>query len=214
MPESFQALLVIVVALLPGALYTWSFEQVVGAWGAGLSDRVLRFIGVTAILQALAAPAIVWSWRTFILSGRLREGDLPIGLWLLPLLYVAVPIALGTLVGTATLEKRSWAKLFTGRSPAPRAWDHLFGSRPDGWIRLKLKSGEVRWRLHDRRRRPRSVRRRLPGRARPVPGRGIRCRSGHGSVRTGLERGRRADGVRYLGQVVRGGVPRLHRCVR
>lgn len=44
-------------------------------------------------------------------------------------------------MGRATLGKRLWAKLFTGRSPAPRAWDHVFGSRPDGWIRLKLKSG-------------------------------------------------------------------------
>jgi len=25
--------------------------------------------------------------------------------------------------------------------PAPRAWDHLLGTRPDGWIRLRRKSG-------------------------------------------------------------------------
>jgi hypothetical protein len=28
-----------------------------------------------------------------------------------------------------------------GPTRAPRAWDHLFGSRPDGWIRLRLRSG-------------------------------------------------------------------------
>ncbi|MDQ3981580.1 MAG: DUF6338 family protein, partial [Actinomycetota bacterium] len=28
-----------------------------------------------------------------------------------------------------------------GLDPAPRAWDYLFGYRPDGWIRLRLKSG-------------------------------------------------------------------------
>ena len=32
-------------------------------------------------------------------------------------------------------------RVITGSNPAPRAWDYLFGLRPEGWIRLKLKSG-------------------------------------------------------------------------
>ncbi len=28
-----------------------------------------------------------------------------------------------------------------GPDPAPRAWDYLFGARPDGWIWLRLKTG-------------------------------------------------------------------------
>jgi Family of unknown function (DUF6338) len=59
----------------------------------------------------------------------------------LPILYVTVPIALGVIVGRGTVNKRPWSKAFTGPSPAPRAWDHLFGLRPDGWVRLRLKSG-------------------------------------------------------------------------
>jgi hypothetical protein len=58
-----------------------------------------------------------------------------------PLLYVSVPILAGSAVGAGTRRGASWTRLITGPEPAPRAWDHLFGSRPDGWIRLRLKSG-------------------------------------------------------------------------
>jgi hypothetical protein len=141
MPDTFQALIVLIIALLPGALYTWSFERLVGAWGVGLADRVLRFVGASAVFQAVIAPFTVWVWRTYVLTGRLQDGDLPAALWLAPLLYVIIPISLGVVVGHGTVNERHWSKAFTGPSPAPRAWDHLFGRRPDGWVRLRLKSG-------------------------------------------------------------------------
>lgn len=141
MPETFQALVVLIAALLPGALYTWSFERLVGAWGVGFADRVLRFVGASAVFHAAVAPLTVWAWRTYVMTGRLQEGYLPIALWPLPLLYVAVPIALGVVVGRGTVNKRPWSKAFTGPSPAPRAWDYLFGLQPDGWVRFRLKSG-------------------------------------------------------------------------
>lgn len=75
MPDTLQASVVILVGLLPGALYTWSFERVVGDWGIGLSDRLLRFVGVSSILQVVMAPATLWVWRTFITTGRLRDGS-------------------------------------------------------------------------------------------------------------------------------------------
>lgn len=141
MPGTFQALVVLIAALLPGALYTWSYEQLVGAWGVGLSDRVLRFVGVSAVFHAAVAPLTVWAWRSYVLTGRLGDGNLPIALWLLPLLYVVIPIASGVVVGRGTVNKRPWAKAFTGPSPAPRAWDYLFSRQPDGWVRVRLKSG-------------------------------------------------------------------------
>ena len=50
MPDTFQALAVITIALLPGALYVWAFERQAGRWGIGFSDRALRFVGGSALL--------------------------------------------------------------------------------------------------------------------------------------------------------------------
>ncbi|MDP9327031.1 MAG: DUF6338 family protein [Actinomycetota bacterium] len=141
MPQSLQGIFVVAIAMLPGALYTWGFERIVGSWGAGLSDRLLRFIGVSAGFHVLWAPADLWIWREIIRSGRLEAGDVPLSLWLSAVIYVGAPFAAGTIVGRATRRRRPWATWFTGPSPAPRAWDQLFSPGPDGWIRLRLRSG-------------------------------------------------------------------------
>ena len=141
MPETFQSLAVLLLALLPGALYVWAFELQAGAWGVQLSDRLLRFVGFSAAMHALLAPITYLLWVDFVRSGRLGSGTAPLILWLAPLAYVGVPILLGTFVGRGTRSRRPWASSFTGPNPAPRAWDHLFGARPRGWVRLRLKSG-------------------------------------------------------------------------
>jgi hypothetical protein len=141
MPDTFQALGVAIVAMLPGALYVWSFERIVGAWGIGLSDRILRFVGFSVVFHALFAPIGYRLWIDFVRSGRFRSGDVPLLLWLVPLAYVAIPVLAGTAVASGTIRDRPWARFFTGPAPAPRAWDELFTTHPDGWIRLRLKSG-------------------------------------------------------------------------
>ncbi len=142
MPNSFEAVGVVVLAVLPGALYVWGFERIVGNWGISLSDRVLRFIGTSALVHALLAPATYWLWANFLRGGVLSKGEpLPWGLWLVVVAFVGLPFLAGTAVGRGTSQRSAWATIFTGPDPAPRAWDHFFASRPDGWIRLKLKSG-------------------------------------------------------------------------
>jgi Family of unknown function (DUF6338) len=140
-PDTFQALGVLVLALLPGALYVWSFERLAGAWGIKLADRLLRFIGVSAVLHVTFLPITYRLRSEFVRSGRVADGTVPLIAWPALILYVAVPIAGGTLVGWGTRGRHAWARWFTGPDPAPRAWDDLFGSRPDGWIRLRLRSG-------------------------------------------------------------------------
>jgi hypothetical protein len=141
LPDTFQALGVLLLALLPGALYVWSFERLVGAWGISLSDRVLRFVGVSAILHVLVAPATFLFWRDLIRTGRLAAGEGPLWLWPVLVGYVAFPIGLGSLVGIGTRRGWEWVEVLTGPDPAPRAWDYVFAQRPQGWIRLRLKSG-------------------------------------------------------------------------
>lgn len=141
MPSTFEAVAVLALVLLPGALYTWSFERLAGRWGAAFSDRVFRFVGASAIFQAAAAPASFWfvshQWPKFRSGGE----DPSWGLWLVAIVYVAVPLAAGSLVGSGTRKGAKWATFVTGPDPAPRAWDYLFQGERDGWIRLRLKSG-------------------------------------------------------------------------
>jgi hypothetical protein len=139
-PDTFQALAVAVVALLPGALYVWAFERQAGRWGIGLSDRLLRFVGGSALFHAAAAPLTYWVWAEQVPQVR-AGGSLTWWLWLLVIAYVALPTALGTAVGRGVRAERPWTAWFTGPDPAPRAWDHLFGQKADGWVRLRTKSG-------------------------------------------------------------------------
>jgi hypothetical protein len=140
MPDTLQALGVLVIALLPGALYVWAFERQVGRWGIGLSDRALRFIGGSAMFHAAAAPLSYGLWADHWDAVRSAR---PVSwwLWLVPMLYVALPWAGGAFVGSRLRAGRPWTRWLTGPNAAPRAWDHLFAGEVDGWIRLRLKSG-------------------------------------------------------------------------
>jgi len=140
MPQSFQAAAVVVIALLPGALYVWSFERQAGRYGISLSDRVLRFVGGSAIILAFFAVPLYWlysNYGTAIEAGR----ALPPWLGILPIAYVFVPLVAGTLVGVSIRRDWGWAKWLSAPDPAPRAWDYLFQYNVDGWIRCRLKSG-------------------------------------------------------------------------
>lgn len=140
MPDTFQAAAVVTLALLPGALYVWSFERQAGRWGVGLSDRLLRFVGGSAIFHAGAAPLTYWLWAE---QRRPIEQSAPLPWWLwgVAAAYVAVPLVAGTAVGGGVRSQKAWTTWFTGPNPAPRAWDHLFGQPVDGWVRLRMKSG-------------------------------------------------------------------------
>lgn len=140
MPTSFEAVGTFFVALLPGALYIWSFERMAGRWGVGLSDRALRFLGASAVFHAALAPASYWLWTDLWPTIEAGRAHAP-WLWLIAGLYVVAPLAVGTFVGEATRRRFGWAQWITGPDPAPRAWDHLFQGERDGWIRIKLKSG-------------------------------------------------------------------------
>jgi hypothetical protein len=143
-PSTFQALLLFVFAVLPGALYVWAFEQQAGRWGSTTSDRLQRFFGASAIFLVVALPFLYQAYRTVIRPGHLTNGAaLPWWYWLGPAIFVAVPVVSGRVVGRATLRRSRWSRFITGPSPAPRAWDHLFArTEADGWLILRLKSGQ------------------------------------------------------------------------
>lgn len=156
MPDTFEALLVVFLAVLPGAMHTWAAEREGGRWGIGLADRALRFVGTTAIYQvAFAYPSyLIWTHhlhRGEVLPGggvkfvnSLSEGTAPGWLWVLPLVYVAIPILGGTIAGLSIHRWPLISRIVAGRDPAPRAWDFLFSAQPVGVVRARLKS-DGRW---------------------------------------------------------------------
>ena len=157
--SSFQALAVFVLALLPGACYTFAFEREAGSFGITASDRLVRFIAASAAFQALLAGPSYLAYRHFVVSGHLRSGQ--VSAWWVELIavgYVLVPTAAGYAIGRGQRsDKRmwSWTRFFSGEAPEPRAWDHVWRRRPQAIVRVKLKSGTwiagTYWKAHGRR---------------------------------------------------------------
>jgi hypothetical protein len=140
---TFEALGVVAVALLPGAVYTWSFERIAGRWGVALSDRLYRFIGLSAFYQALIAP-ITWKiWLDYLKHGASKGDELPIWLWPAGIGYLAIPAVVGFLLAKGFRSGNVAAKAFVGATAAPTAWDAVFSGEIPAYVLMRLKSG--RW---------------------------------------------------------------------
>ncbi|MDP5182988.1 DUF6338 family protein [Blastococcus sp. BMG 814] len=142
---TFQAVAVTLLAVLPGASYTFAFERVAGAYGASLSDRLIRFAAASAVFHALFSGPELLLYRGLVVSGRLERAE--IAAWqfeLLALAYVLLPTAAGSVVGHGRNKRWPWVTWLTGTSPEPRAWDYLW-TQPGKTmvVRLRLKSGPL-----------------------------------------------------------------------
>jgi Family of unknown function (DUF6338) len=62
--DTFQALAVVALAILPGASYIFAFERVAGSFGQNLADRVIRFLAASAALQALFSGPTYYLYQT------------------------------------------------------------------------------------------------------------------------------------------------------
>lgn len=130
----------VLVALLPGALFAWSFERWAGRFGIGLQDRALRFVGGSAVLLSMWAWPIYWLHANYW-DGFVNRQVLPRWIWLIPILYTILPVIGGGILGLGWKRGWAWARLVSGSDRTPRAWEHLFQDQPAGWVRCKLKSG-------------------------------------------------------------------------
>lgn len=105
---TFQALLVALIAVLPGALYTIALENGGAAWAWRRTDtatQIFRFLGASAVFQAIFAPVTYWAYRELILTHVLIQGG-PVAWYWWPILlaYLIVPYAWGQL----TEGSRDW----------------------------------------------------------------------------------------------------------
>ena len=154
MVGTFQALLVLLVAVLPGAVYTVALEHrgETWAWAAtkDATGQLLRFVASSAAFHAVFAPVTYWAYRKLIVTHDLATGQ-PITLWWWPVLlaYLFIPYVWGDITG----RSRHWGphsrrfkrclkwfvELYTVAAREPTAWDWVFGKRDrQGWIRLRL----------------------------------------------------------------------------
>ena len=143
MLSTFEAVAVAVLVVLPGALYTWGFEQSAGPWGTDVSDRMLRFVGGSAVFHALAAPL---TWWVMGRHDRIMVWPVPSfwwPLWPVAIGYALTPLLLGRLIGTGARERRPWAAWVAGAGPAPEAWDVVFADGLNCWLRIRLKDSSA-----------------------------------------------------------------------
>jgi Family of unknown function (DUF6338) len=157
-PASLIALAIVIVAVIPGSMYTWAYEREASAFGVTLADRSLRFIAISLLFHlALGWPEYAL-YRAALAGPRFEVGQFA-ATWAAVLLVVALPGVIGTVLGGlyATRNSREgWVvirnrlspehehrllRLALGRTPAPRAWDDLFSDRPTMYLRVQTTDG-------------------------------------------------------------------------
>ena len=169
MISTFQALAVALIALLPGASYTFAVERSLGSYGVKFSDRLVRFLAASAVFHAVASGPEYLLYRSYFMPGALAKGELSwLTLEIIALVYVFVPIGIGTMFAylgrppgrpadqaSGTNPPGRWKRIghFCGRSirkvarwivgqnREPRAWDLTWSHDVNAIVRVKLKSG-------------------------------------------------------------------------
>src|SRR6266498_2248881 len=105
-PSTFAALVVTALVVLPGAAYIFAFESRAGAFRLSAPDRIVRFLVASAAFHALAAGLTYHIYKTQILSGRFREGE--VSPWVVEfaaVVYLVVPYVLGLIAATPPIRQ-------------------------------------------------------------------------------------------------------------
>lgn len=159
MVATFQALMIALIAVLPGAVYTIARESGGASWAWRRTDTgalVFRFLCASAVFHVLWAPVTYSAYQRLVGSQTLvavAEGrTLSWWWWVVLLAYLCIPFAVGSLTEmgrqwrtSSSLVKKavsSIVALYAGSSPEPRAWDWFFDKQKSGIMRLKLTNDE------------------------------------------------------------------------
>jgi hypothetical protein len=132
---TLQALLVAVIAVLPGALYTIARENHGASWAWRRTDGatlIFRFLAFSAVFHALFAWLSYLAYQQLVVTDDLYNGQAISWWWYLALLaYTAIPYLWGVLV-----EKERQGRLIQG---VPR-WKSV-----QKVLRWRLASKVLRW---------------------------------------------------------------------
>jgi Family of unknown function (DUF6338) len=151
---TFQALVVALVAVLPGAVYAIARENLGASWAWRRTDtatQIFRFLGASAVFHVVFAPLTYVAYQKLVVTRALTEGRrISLWWWLALLAYVLVPYLSGAFSELSRVWGDNWLNRcirwmlapISGRSAEPRAWDRLFSkSNLAGYIRLRLNDG-------------------------------------------------------------------------
>lgn len=156
-PSTGEALLILLLAVLPGAMFTFGFERQAGAFKVTFADRVLRFVAVSAAFDLLYALPLYVVRRT-VLSDGLDPPRFAL-LWVAAALALGLPAMAGSVLGglySTRTTRDGWHRvrrrlsaarevrlleIALGKNPAPRAWDHVFSERTGSYLRIRLQDG-------------------------------------------------------------------------
>ena len=109
-PTTWTALLLLVVAVLPGAMFTFAFERQAGAFGVTLADRVLRFVAASVVFNALYAWPGYLAHRATCCDAGLDMTEFVVG-WASAVVGLTLPALLGRIVGglyVTQSDRRGW----------------------------------------------------------------------------------------------------------
>ncbi|HVF73594.1 MAG TPA: DUF6338 family protein [Acidimicrobiales bacterium] len=98
MPDGVEAVAVALVAIVPGATYTWSFERQAGAFGLAAVDRMLRFLTASLAFHLVLGWLEYLAWRT-LAGDRLLAGQFAV-VWAAAVVLVGLPLIVGWTLGT------------------------------------------------------------------------------------------------------------------
>jgi Family of unknown function (DUF6338) len=152
---TFQALIVALLAVLPGALYTIAREANGATWAWRKTDGsnlILRFLSFSAVFHALLVPLTYYSYQRLIVNPVVAHGWPISWRWYALLLaYMALPYLVGVLTQKGRRVKgiRRVVALWNGSYEELRAWDRFFSSKPVGVMRFKLTNDEWKAGLFD-----------------------------------------------------------------
>ncbi|MEA2530294.1 MAG: hypothetical protein QOG89_1938 [Thermomicrobiales bacterium] len=146
MPDTFEALLIVILFIVPGFISQSIFGALVTRREAAEQSALLEAIAFSCLNFAL------WGWLLLVVpdldnwKGYVEEHrGLVIASWIIFLLVA--PVVWGMLaaflvkkVGLKWLFKRF---ALDYRDPTPRAWDYYFGRQQPAWVRVTLTNGTM-----------------------------------------------------------------------
>lgn len=148
MPTTLAAVVVLALAIVPGALGTYAWRALNGEpWHQKDWEAAIRFVAFSVVGLGIYVLAALWLGMppaAHVIPASYEPGTLrPDGLGGIFLPYLGHIISSALVGGMAAGAHRMVCRL-TGTSPHPGAWDHfLKKSLPLRWAVVTLKSGDV-----------------------------------------------------------------------